>query len=76
MTILYIRIGYQLIMSDEDAEIVVSNILSRIDDNHNGYIDYSEFVMATIDKKYILNNQNLKKIFNLIDKVKQTFIRE
>lgn len=42
-------------MSDEDAETVANNILGRIDDNQNGYIDYTEFVMATIDKKLILN---------------------
>ena len=66
----YISLGYQLIMSNEDAESVVNNILGRLDDNHNGFIDYSEFVMATIDKKIILNNKNLRMVFDLIDKVK------
>ena len=34
----------------------------------SGLIDYSEWVVATIDKKKLLTNEKLQAAFNIIDK--------
>lgn len=46
----------------------VLSILQQVDIDGNGYIDYSEFVMACIKTEELLSEQNLKKAFNLFDK--------
>jgi Ca2+-binding EF-hand superfamily protein len=37
-------------MSREEAEQQVDTIMSNIDTDLNGYIDYNEFIMASMDK--------------------------
>ena len=39
-----------------------------MDKNNSGKIDYSEFVMATINKSSILTKERLEKAFQTIDK--------
>lgn len=41
--------------------------MERIDDNKNGCLDYSEFVMASTNYNMILTKSNIKKIFKMID---------
>lgn len=43
-------IGYSKIMPKEEAEIEIDKIMKNIDFNNNGDIEYSEFVMATLNK--------------------------
>jgi calcium-dependent protein kinase len=50
--------------SDEDLQ----RIISRIDVDKNGFIEYEEFLTATIDCKKLLTEENLKKAFRLFDK--------
>jgi len=57
---------YQLI--NELAEGGVDEIIGRIDRNKNGSIDYSEFVIATVNRKKLLAKSNLEATFKLIDK--------
>ena len=59
--------GYTKIFGNntvEDAE----KIFDRIDNNKSGQIDYSEGVVATIDKKKLLTSDKLKAAFSLFDK--------
>ena len=39
-----------------------------LDKNCNGYIDYSEFLVAAADKNRLVNQESLKMCFDLIDK--------
>ena len=57
-------------MTIEEAEEEVTKIMSNVDQDHNGRIDYSEFLAATIDKKKLLSKQRLKAAFQIFDKVK------
>ena len=41
---------------------------SRIDADGSGEIDYSEWVIAAVDKRNMMTDQNLKKIFGMFDK--------
>ena len=45
----------------------VDEIFNNIDTDHNGYIEYEEFIRAAIDKEYFLNNNFLKFAFNYFD---------
>lgn len=58
-------LGQHLTAIDADHE--VEKIFKQIDVNNTGEIDFSEFLMANIDYKKHLNEDNLKKIFNVID---------
>lgn len=37
--------------------------MKSLDKDGNGYVDYSEFITAAIDKAAVLNNKNLKAAF-------------
>jgi calcium-dependent protein kinase len=45
----------------------VDGILAQIDTDCNGYIDYSEFIAATIDLRKALTHANLEAAFRAFD---------
>lgn len=47
----------------------VDLIMENVDADHNGFIDYSEFLVASINKKQLLSQGNLKKAFSMFDRV-------
>ena len=53
-----------LFCSSEDLE----NIMELIDVDKNGYIEYQEFISATISKEKILTEENLTRSFEMFDK--------
>mmetsp|Transcript_24786 Transcript_24786/g.24294 ORF Transcript_24786/g.24294 Transcript_24786/m.24294 type:complete len:112 (+) Transcript_24786:1147-1482(+) len=57
-------------MGDLYAEDEVDRIMTIADADGSGEIDYSEFVVATMDKKKLLSNEKLETAFNLFDKDK------
>ena len=50
------------------AEDEVDRILKIADADGSGEIDYSEWIVATTDKKRLLSNEKLEAAFNLFDK--------
>lgn len=68
--------GYQKIYSNSTGETIiniVNNIINRIDYDQRGKIEYSEWVLSTIDKHQILSERYLKKAFSFFgDNNKQT----
>jgi calcium-dependent protein kinase len=50
------------------AEEEVDRIMKVADSDGSGEIDYSEFVVATMDKRKLLSNEKLEAAFNLFDK--------
>jgi calcium-dependent protein kinase len=50
------------------AEDEVDRIMKIADADGSGEIDYSEFVVATMDKRKLLTNEKLETAFNLFDK--------
>lgn len=49
-------------------EYEVDQILSSVDFDQNGYIEYSEFLTVAIDRKLLLSTERLEKAFRLFDK--------
>eukprot|EP00828_Plagiopyla_frontata_P020711 TRINITY_DN2654_c0_g1_i2.p2 TRINITY_DN2654_c0_g1~~TRINITY_DN2654_c0_g1_i2.p2 ORF type:complete len:152 (+),score=46.73 TRINITY_DN2654_c0_g1_i2:762-1217(+) len=60
--------NYQLTI--EEAE----KIISEIDYNKSGKIDYSEFVVASINKEKFISNQKIFKAFQIFDKDNDGYI--
>jgi calcium-dependent protein kinase len=50
------------------AEIEVDRIMAIADADNSGAIDYSEWVVATINKALLLSDEKMKQAFNLFDK--------
>ena len=52
------------------SEVVeeVETIFENIDNDHNGYIEYEEFIRAAIDQSFYLTNTNLRFAFNYFDR--------
>ena len=51
-------------------------IFSLLDGDNNGYIDYEEFLRATIDRKILINEKVLKLAFKFFDKDNMGFINK
>jgi Ca2+-binding EF-hand superfamily protein len=41
--------------------------MNNIDNNGNGKIDFSEFILASIDKNTFLTSEKIKKAFDILD---------
>lgn len=52
------------VLSDDD----IHNIMLRVDTDKSGYIDYSEFLAAAMDKKQLLSIERLEAAFQAFDK--------
>ncbi|CAD8108765.1 unnamed protein product [Paramecium sonneborni] len=61
-------VGYSKVMSYTDAELEVAKLMKYIDQDKNGSIDYSEFVLATFNKVKLLEDARLEQAFRMFDK--------
>ncbi len=61
----YIKEGKTFNVDEE-----VDRIFAQVDVNNTGQIDFSEFLLATVDYKKGIQDAQLKQIFDLIDKDK------
>lgn len=60
--------AYEKIMNAEKARLEVDKIMSNIDSNESGFIDYSEFISACMKAEEVLNEENLRMAFKIFDK--------
>ncbi|CAD8100160.1 unnamed protein product [Paramecium primaurelia] len=63
-------VGYSKIMKPIEAVEEVNRIFQQVDKNNSGSIDYTEFVIATIDRQQLLSKQRLQVTFHMFDKDK------
>ena len=59
---------YKKDVSDDELRKQVDIIFNNIDSDHNGYLEYEEFVRAAIDKDHFLSVNFLQFAFNYFDK--------
>lgn len=52
----------------------MERILTLVDTDKNGYIEYSEFVMATLDKNNLFSEERLEAAFKIFDKDNSGYI--
>lgn len=60
--------GFTEVLKVENPEKEVDEIMHQIDKNNNGTLDYSEFVIATINKDTLFTKKRLETLFKLFDK--------
>ena len=51
----------------------IEKMFDAVDIDKSGYIDYSEFVVASMNEKNLLTNEKLQSAFKMFDKVRQIF---
>lgn len=51
------------------AEVEIDKILKYIDANMSGQVDFTEFVLATIERDKLLSAENVRNCFKMFDKV-------
>ena len=59
--------GYAKLVGEEQAEEDTENIMTEVDINKDGFVDYSEFIIASMSKKKLLSKKNLNEAFAAFD---------
>ena len=54
-------------LSEEEIEREVNEIYENIDTDHNGYIEYEEFIRAAVDPKIFMSKNYLRFAFRYFD---------
>lgn len=62
--------GYKKIMGDQQAEAEVNKIMEALDIDHNDSISYTEFILATMNKKKVITEERIKEAFDMFDQDK------
>lgn len=56
------------IIPGDAAYTQAEEILLNVDSNHDGFIEFTEYLRATIDRKILLSDTNLMAAFSILDK--------
>ena len=59
--------GFKEFFGVEYAKKEVTRIFELVDVDHSGVIDFSEFIMATINKEEFLQDEKLYQAFKYFD---------
>ena len=62
--------GYRKIMGEKQAEEEVDKIMEALDIDHNNSISYTEFILATMNKKKVITEERIKEAFDMFDENK------
>jgi len=62
-----LMIGYSKTMGEEEARREVDRIFACIDVNNTGAIDFTEFLLATVDHKKLLSQERMTQVFKMFD---------
>ena len=54
-------------MPTNEAESEVERIMNLVDTDQSGFIDFTEFIAATIDRRKILSKEKIEAAFNSFD---------
>ena len=60
-------LGYTKCFPADDAKAEVEKIMDSVDANKSGCIDYTEFVMATMNRKNVLTKKTIEMAFKVFD---------
>ncbi|CAD8135936.1 unnamed protein product [Paramecium pentaurelia] len=67
---------YKKYMDDETALQEVQKIMELVDMDGSGTIDYTEFIIASMDRRKAMQTEKLKEAFQIFDKDGNGFISE
>jgi calcium-dependent protein kinase len=60
--------GYKAALGEIEAKREVERIMSEIDIDKSGTIDYNEFLIAATNRQSVLNKEKLEQTFKMFDK--------
>lgn len=63
-----IKLGYGEYFGRNLSDEEIDEMFAKVDTDNSGEIDYSEFVVATMDEKNLLSNNKLQTAFKMFDK--------
>lgn len=63
-----IRQGYKEYYDKELDDAELDDLFSKVDADGSGTIEYSEFVIASMNEKNLLSNNKLQTAFKMFDK--------
>ena len=63
-----IRQGYKDYYDKELGDEEIDEMFNKVDADGSGEIEYSEFVIATMNEKNLLSNNKLQSAFKMFDK--------
>lgn len=63
-----LMIGYSKLMGEDEAKKEVDRIFKTIDVNGTGAIDFTEFLLATVNHKKLLSQERMTQVFKMFDK--------
>lgn len=58
---------YRTTLGDAEADVEANKLIANVDTDHSGFIDYSEFLKASLDRSKHLCKQNLEVTFKAFD---------
>ena len=58
---------YKMYGNKEKAQEIAKGIFEKVDSNHSGRIDFTEFVVAAINTDKLLSKQKIEKAFKMFD---------
>lgn len=61
-------LAYRQHNTEEQTQEIVENVMRKVDVDKNGFIDYSEFLAASINVQTLTSKANLEQAFRLFDK--------
>ena len=67
-------VSYDKLKHDPSLQSLIDGVITRVDMNANTNIDYTEFLLATINYKQELNEEVAAKIFDTVNSNKSNFI--
>lgn len=62
-----LKIFWKKYLSEDLSDDEIRKIMGRVDTDKNGCIEYSEFLVAAMDKRKLLSSENLEAVFNAFD---------
>jgi len=69
--------GYKKVyQNDEQAELEVRRIIEEVDINNSGQIDFTEFIIAAMNRDKLLSSQKLEQAFKIFDIVRILFCED
>lgn len=69
-----IKEGYEKIFGQSMNHDEIDKLFAAVDIDGSGFIDYSEFVVATMNEKNLFSEKKLKAAFKMFDKDDSGFI--
>ena len=63
-----LMLAYRQHNTEEQTQEIVDKVMQKVDVDKNGYIDYSEFLAASINLQTLASKENLGQAFRLFDK--------